>query len=183
MWRKSEDPPAPVAAQTPSSPAKRSEPSRDVATIGPSIAIKGDLTGNEDLVIQGRLKGEVKLKQNNVTVGKSGRVEADIYGRSIRVEGDVNGNLYGEQEVVIRASGRVQGNIVSPRVTLENGSNFKGSIDMEAEAKQPAIAKKPERPVGTGGGEPRKTETPAGGVGGPSPQKSLVGSDQTPAKQ
>ncbi len=181
MWRKSEEPPAPAAQPTPSTPARRSEPSRETATIGPSIAIKGDLTGNEDLVIQGRLKGEVKLKQNNVTVGKSGRVEADIYGRSIRVEGEVNGNLYGEHEVVIRSSGRVQGNIVSPRVTLENGSNFKGSIDMEATSTPPAAAKKPERPAA--GGEPPKTGIPAGNVGGQSPQKSLVGSERTPAKQ
>ncbi len=181
MWRKSEEPAAPAAQPAPSTPSRRSEPSKELATIGPSIAIKGDLTGNEDLVIQGRLKGEVKLKQNNVTVGKSGRVEADIYGRSIRVEGEVNGNLYGEQEVVIRASGRVQGNIVSPRVTLENGSNFKGSIDMEAASTAPAPAKKPERPGA--GAEPRKTGIPAADVGGASPQKSLVGSDRTPAKQ
>jgi cytoskeletal protein CcmA (bactofilin family) len=109
--------------------------------IGPSIRIKGDLTGKEDLIIQGQLEGEVRLEANNVTVGKEGRIRADIYGRSVHVEGEVKGHLIGEQEVVIRASGKVQGDIVSPRVVLENGSNFKGSIDME-----PATAKAQEPP-------------------------------------
>lgn len=94
------------------------------------------------------MEGEVRLKDNNVTVGESGKIKADIYGKSIRVEGQVKGNLYGGQEVVIRASGRVQGNIVSPRVTLENGSKFKGAIDMEpaGEAK-PAAPKTSQIPV------------------------------------
>ncbi len=139
MWKKNEQIPTPASPpQTP--PARpRAAPA---SVIGPSIHIKGDLTGQEDLVIQGRVEGEVKLKSNNVTVGKDGRIRADIYGRSVHVEGEVKGHLYGEQEVVIRASGKVQGDIVSPRVVLENGSNFKGSIDMEpAASATPAAAK------------------------------------------
>ncbi|MDX1501440.1 MAG: polymer-forming cytoskeletal protein [Thermoanaerobaculia bacterium] len=117
-----------------------------MATIGPSIAVKGDLSGEEDLMIEGRIEGEIRLQKNSVTVGKSGRVKADIYGRSIGVEGEVRGNLYGDHEVVIRASGRVQGNIVSPRVILENGSKFKGSVDMEPARKsaEPPVARPPQ---------------------------------------
>jgi len=140
VWKKSEAESTPIAP-TPSAPRPRNEPRNSVATIGPSISIKGDLSGKEDLLIQGRVEGNIELKQNNVTVGQEGRVQADIHGRSIRVEGDVKGNLYGEEDVVIRQSGSVQGNILAPRVTLENGSTFKGSIDMEAGASTQAGTK------------------------------------------
>lgn len=142
MWKKTENEP-PVAV-TPQAPGRRPAPTTEVSAIGSSILIKGDLTGEEDLTIHGRLEGEVRLEKNNVTVGQSGHIKADIYGRSIRVEGAVEGNLYGRQEVVIRASGRVQGNIVSPSVTLENGSKFKGAIDMEPGGKASRPAPKTE---------------------------------------
>ena len=147
MWKKNEPTPPPTAPHEPQ-PA-RPRAAAPASVIGPSIFIKGDLTGQEDLVIQGRLEGEVRLKANNVTVGKDGRILADIYGRSVHVEGEVKGHLFGEQEVVIRASGKVQGDIVSPRVVLENGSNFKGSIDMEPAAppaKSPAESARPAEP-------------------------------------
>jgi len=110
------------------------EPRREGATIGPSISIKGDLSGEEDLVIQGRVEGKVDLKQNNVTIGKNGRVKADIYGKLISVEGEVEGNLHGMDQIIVRTSGNVRGNISAPRVTLEDGAKFKGSIDMDPKA-------------------------------------------------
>jgi cytoskeletal protein CcmA (bactofilin family) len=116
--------PAPVAAETP----RRG----DRATIGPSIFIKGDLTGDEDLVIEGRVEGKVDLKQNNVTVGKNGRVKADVYGRVVTIEGEVDGNVFAHEQAFLRQSGAIRGNISAPRVVLEDGSRFKGSIDMEA---------------------------------------------------
>jgi cytoskeletal protein CcmA (bactofilin family) len=130
VWKKSEETPATTTPVSPKSSAPASR-SGAIATLGPSIVIKGDLTGEEDLVIEGRVEGEIRLTKNSVTVGQNGRVRADIHGKRVHVEGEVRGNLYGDQEIVIRASGRVQGNLVSPRVTLENGSKFKGSIDME----------------------------------------------------
>ncbi len=138
MWKKSEEE-SPYKAPEPQPAATPRSARSDQATIGPSIKIKGDLSGDEDLMIQGHVNGEIRLPKNQVTIGQSGRVQADVYGKSIRVEGQVKGNLYGDQDVVVRASGRVQGNIVGPRVTLENGANFKGSIDMEP-ASKPAVA-------------------------------------------
>ena len=141
-WKRNES-----ETPTRSTPQPAAPPSRSTgqsATIGASIRIKGDLSGDEDLLIQGQIQGKIKLQSHNVTVGPSGRVKADIRGRTIRVEGEVDGNLYGEEEIVIRSSGRVQGNLQAPRVTLENGSNFKGSIDMDAETqKRPAAAGSP----------------------------------------
>src|SRR5437867_7999492 len=132
MFKKSDtdySQPDPPASNIPrNNPA---EPRREGATIGPSISIKGDLTGEEDLIIQGKVEGKVDLKQNNITVGKNGRVKADIYGKLISVEGEVEGNLHGQEQIIIRSSGNVRGNISAPRVTLEDGGKFKGSIDME----------------------------------------------------
>lgn len=102
------------------------------ATIGPSIFIKGDLTGDEDLVIEGRVEGKVDLKQNNVTIGRDGRVKADVYGQVVTVEGEVDGNVFAREQAVLRQAGAIRGNITAPRVVLEDGSRFKGSIDMEA---------------------------------------------------
>jgi cytoskeletal protein CcmA (bactofilin family) len=135
MWKKeNEFPQQPEPAAPPAPPRSTgnpAEPRKEGATIGPSISIKGDLTGGEDLIIQGQVEGKIDLKQNNVTVGKSGRIKADIYGRVITIEGEVEGNLYGEEQIFLRQSGSVRGNIVAPRVSLEDGSKFKGSIDME----------------------------------------------------
>src|SRR5436305_4464359 len=125
-------PPRPTTAAAPPTPA--AEPPRrtgDRATIGPSIFIKGDLAGEEDLVIEGRVEGKVDLKQHNVTIGKNGRVKADVFGRVVTVEGEVDGNVFAQEQAVLRQSGAVRGNTTSPRVTLEDGSRFKGSIDME----------------------------------------------------
>jgi cytoskeletal protein CcmA (bactofilin family) len=119
--------------------------------IGASISIKGELTGEEDLVIQGRFEGRVDLRQNNVTVGKSGHVKADIHGKIISVEGEVEGNLFGEEQIVIRRSGSVWGNITAARVSLEDGSKFKGSIDMDpkgADKSRAANTPAPVKPLG-----------------------------------
>lgn len=112
------------------------------SSIGPSLVIIGELSGQEDLTINGRVEGKVVLKKNSVTVGRKGQVKADIIGQTIRVEGQVHGNLFGATDVVITQTGSVGGNIVAPRVVLENGSKFKGSIDMEpATAPAPPAAK------------------------------------------
>ncbi len=176
MWKKNEESPQPVPA-APTQAASRQAPQK-ASVIGPSIRIKGNLTGKEDLVIQGQLEGEVRLQENNVTVGREGRIRADIYGRTVHVEGEVKGHLFGEQEVVIRASGKVQGNIVSPRVVLEKGSNFKGSIDME-----PATAKAPEAPKETPKATPKQENNPAQAtLTSPAPQPARSSASGPPAK-
>jgi cytoskeletal protein CcmA (bactofilin family) len=133
MWKKNETQsqspqPAPKAPVEP-----RPEPHRkdDIAVIGPSITIKGEISGKENLEIQGELEGTVNVKEHRVTVGPKGRVKADIHAKAIHIAGDVEGNLFGDDEVVLRESGRLLGNITAARVTLEDGSKFKGSIDME----------------------------------------------------
>ncbi len=83
-------------------------------------------------MIEGRVEGKVDLKQNNVTVGKNGKVRADVFGRVVTIEGEVIGNVFAREQAILRQSGAIQGNIQAPRVILEDGSRFKGSIDMES---------------------------------------------------
>jgi cytoskeletal protein CcmA (bactofilin family) len=136
IWKKSESEEVPAREHAPQmpqpAPATRIQQpqARERAMIGPTIEIKGNLSGAEDLFIEGRLDGKIDLSQNSVTVGKNGRVRADIVGRSIIVMGEVEGNLYGEEQIVLHQASRVCGNLFAPRVTLEDGSQFKGSIDM-----------------------------------------------------
>jgi len=104
---------------------------RSVAMIGPSIKIKGEVTGDEDLVIQGKVEGTIDLNDHEVSVGQSGQVCADIKAKVIKIDGEVTGDIAGNEKVVISKSGNVRGNIVAPRVTLEDGAIFKGSIDMD----------------------------------------------------
>ena len=104
---------------------------RTGALIGSSITIKGDILGEESLVIEGKVEGKVDFATNDVTVGQSGRVSADITANVIKVEGEVQGDMTGKEKVVISKTGKVHGNVVAPRVTLEDGAKFKGSIDMD----------------------------------------------------
>jgi len=99
--------------------------------IGPSITIKGEVTGEEDLLIHGRVEGTINLSGNQVSVGESGQVCADIQAKVVKIDGKVTGDITGIEKVVISKSGNVHGNIVAPRVTLEDGAIFKGSIDMD----------------------------------------------------
>ena len=102
--------------------------------IGPSIVIKGEVTGSEDLLIQGKVEGKINLSGNQVSVGDSGEVNADIHAKIIKIDGKVAGDITGVEKVVISKSGNVHGNIVAPRVTLEDGAIFKGSIDMDPDS-------------------------------------------------
>ena len=107
--------------------------SRTPATIGPSIQITGDVTGSEDVRIEGRVEGTISLSDNILTVGKEGQINATVNARAIFVDGKVEGDLKGDEQVVVHSSGNVRGNIIAPRVTLEDGCKFKGSIDMDVE--------------------------------------------------
>jgi cytoskeletal protein CcmA (bactofilin family) len=135
MWNKREEEPirpsaAPQAA-TPAATGDRREP----AVIGASIAIVGDVTGGEDLTILGRVEGKIALPKNSVTVGQSGRIVADIEAKVVSVAGEVRGNLVATEQIVIRKTATMQGNLTAPRVGLEDGCCFRGSVEMESHQK------------------------------------------------
>ena len=128
-----------TAAKGEATAPRASVGSREAAVIGPSIHIDGDLRGEEDLIIEGEVNGTVQLKNNSVTIGPQGRVRADVYAHSIYVDGVMEGDLFGSERVHIRKSAQVRGNVTSPRVSLEDGAKFKGSIEMDPQAVQGGV--------------------------------------------
>lgn len=133
MWKKDEEPSTQPSSEsrTPSITAQRSSSTGGSrATIGPSISIKGDVTGSEDLLIQGQVDGSVSLGKHAVGVGSEGRVKANIVGRVITIEGRVEGDLTAEEQIILRGSAQVHGDIKAPRVVLEDGATFRGLVDM-----------------------------------------------------
>ena len=127
-----QEPQAPQPQQD-SFPASASAPvsSGKSAVIGPGIHINGDISGDENLIVEGRVDGKILLDSHQVEVGQSGRVNADITAKVIKIAGEVRGDISGTEKVIISRSGNVHGNIVAPRMTLEDGAIFKGSIDMD----------------------------------------------------
>lgn len=115
--------------------------SGEVAVIGRSIQINGDLRGDEDLRIEGDVSGTVELKNSNLTIGKEGKVRADVYAKSITVDGTTEGDLYAAERVSVHLNARVRGNITAPKVGIEEGAKFKGSIEMDQEEVDKALGK------------------------------------------
>ncbi len=122
---------------------------RSAAMIVATIKIKGDVTGAENLVIEGKVDGSVELADHDLTIGQNGEVIANIIAKTVIIEGQITGDVTGSEKVILTKSGRVNGNIVAPRVTLEDGAKFKGSIDMDPGTDKPAIAVPPKRPSTT----------------------------------
>ena len=111
----------------------------DAAVIGRSIQINGDLRGDEDLRIEGNVSGTVNLRNSTLTIGKGGKVNAGVYAKSIAVDGETKGDLYATDSVSVHVNARVQGNIIAPKVSIEEGAHFKGSIEMDPAAVEKAL--------------------------------------------
>jgi cytoskeletal protein CcmA (bactofilin family) len=129
---------APVAAAarpalTPTRPAESFR--AELAHIGKSVLIKGELSGSEDLYLDGEVEGSVDLKQNSLTVGPNGRVRANIRAREVIVHGKVEGNIQGDEKVELKKSAVLVGDISTQRITIEDGAYFKGAIDIQKEGK------------------------------------------------
>lgn len=101
------------------------------AIIGRSIQIKGELTGNEDLTIDGTVEGKIELKENSLTIGPNGNIKADINAKAVTITGEVHGNVTAEEKVEIRETGKLRGDIVTPRLVIADGAFFKGSVEMD----------------------------------------------------
>ncbi|MFQ5417136.1 MAG: polymer-forming cytoskeletal protein [Myxococcota bacterium] len=126
--------PASGAQITQSVSAPSTQGGQDVANIGKSISIKGDLTGNEDMIIEGKVEGKVELPNNQLTVGANGTVRAEIDAKAIVVVGRVTGNIHGTERVEIQGSGIVDGDVTSPRLVVAEGAVLNGSIEMTKQA-------------------------------------------------
>ncbi|MEZ4330375.1 MAG: polymer-forming cytoskeletal protein [Myxococcota bacterium] len=105
-----------------------------MAAIGKSIVFKGELTGEEDLEIEGQVEGNVRLPNNQLTIGANGRLTAQVVAKSIIVIGRVKGNLTATERIEIQATGIVEGDVKAPRLNVQEGAVLNGGIDMSATA-------------------------------------------------
>jgi cytoskeletal protein CcmA (bactofilin family) len=99
-------------------------------TIGKQITIRGNVTGSEDLVVEGRIEGSITLAKH-LTIAPGGTVEAEIDVEDLTVNGAVRGEIRAARRVLVANDARVAGNIRAPRVVIENGARFKGRIEMD----------------------------------------------------
>ena len=111
--------------------------SKDVVNIGKSVVIKGELNGSEDLTVEGSVEGKIELKQHVLTIGPNGRIKAEVFAKAVVVLGEVIGNITASEKVDIRDNGKVDGNIVAPRVAIAEGAHFRGSVDMQPKSEAP----------------------------------------------
>ena len=109
-----------------------SESSENSTIISELIRVKGEIAGQENLTIGGRVEGTIELNNNHVTVGRTGHLIGDLHGRLISVEGEVQGNLRAEEKIELLPSAVVDGDIHAPVVSLQEGAKFNGMIDMES---------------------------------------------------
>jgi cytoskeletal protein CcmA (bactofilin family) len=107
------------------------------ARLGPSLHVKGEINGNEDLHIDGSVEGLISLEDRKLTVGASAKVSADIVAREIVVYGSVKGNLRARDRIEIKKDGSVIGDLTTARIMIEDGAYFKGSIEIERGDAQP----------------------------------------------
>ncbi|MBI3048766.1 MAG: polymer-forming cytoskeletal protein [Acidobacteria bacterium] len=126
------------------SPPEPRHHGREIVNIGKSVVIKGELSGSEDLTIEGQVEGKIELKENVLTIGPNGKIKAQVFAKTLIVQGELNGNITATEKVEIRDGGSVDGDIVSPRVAIADGAHFRGSVDMQRKgAPQPAAQPRP----------------------------------------
>ena len=158
-------PPSPVAEPVSPRVETLRQPERDMVNIGKSVVIKGELSGSEDLTIEGQVEGKIELRQNVLTIGPNGKIKAQVFAKAIIVQGEVHGNVTATERVDIRDNGSVDGDVSAPRVAIADGAHFRGAIDMQRQGAKPADGKpaaegKPEQKPATTDVKASATPTP-----------------------
>jgi cytoskeletal protein CcmA (bactofilin family) len=105
--------------------------SGEMAQIGKSVVIKGDLSGSEDLYLDGHVEGSITLKGNSLTVGPNGQVKADVEAKGVVIQGKLEGNVQASDRVDLRKSAVVTGDIITQRISIEEGAYLKGKVDIQ----------------------------------------------------
>jgi cytoskeletal protein CcmA (bactofilin family) len=110
----------------------------NLAQIGKSVVIKGELSGSEDLYVDGQVEGSIALKGNSLTVGPNGQIKASVEAKAIVVQGKLEGNILASDRVELRKSAVVSGDIVTQRIAIEEGAYLKGKVDIQGKAEKAA---------------------------------------------
>jgi cytoskeletal protein CcmA (bactofilin family) len=106
-----------------------------MATIGKSITIKGDLSGNEDLQIEGNVEGRIDLPNNQLTIGAEGSVKAEVHAKAVIVIGHTTGNVSAAERIQVEATGVVDGDVKAPRLVIQEGAMLNGAVEMGSPGK------------------------------------------------
>jgi cytoskeletal protein CcmA (bactofilin family) len=122
-----------------------------MANIGKSITIKGDLSGNEDLQIDGTVEGRIDLPNNQLTIGAEGRVKAEVHAKAVIVVGHVTGNLSAADRIQVEATGIVDGDVKAPRLVIQEGAMLNGGVEMSGGAKASSHSAPPPLAKAAGG--------------------------------
>jgi cytoskeletal protein CcmA (bactofilin family) len=130
MFGKSEEKEGSVGSASGGSEPTFEVRTRSVSVIGPTLIFKGELSANEDLIIEGQIEGKIAHQDKNLTVGKNGRVTANIHAKQIEILGTVDGDIRGDEIVKLAKTAVVNGNIQCGRIAMEDGAHFSGSITM-----------------------------------------------------
>jgi cytoskeletal protein CcmA (bactofilin family) len=123
MNKKTEDKPAPAPVA--------STASEGLSVIGKTLFVKGEVEAAEDMLVEGRVEGSIKHTASQLTIGVSGVVNADIDAKNLVIEGTVEGNIVGAESVVIKDSADVRGNVFTARISIADGAQFSGTVDMD----------------------------------------------------
>ena len=143
MFKKGQDNDSWGTASPPRIGEKQPIRSKNVSVIGPTMVLKGELSADEDLVIEGTIEGTIAHHKKNLTIGKQGKVTADIHASSVIVEGELNGDIHGEALVSLAEGSTVNGNIYCDRLVMQDGACFNGRVEMSP-AKTLSVAPEPE---------------------------------------
>lgn len=120
------------ATPSPAAPVRSNVPAaKNLATLGPGLTVKGQISGDEDLQVEGKIEGPISLKGQRLTIGSTGEIVSDVHAREVIVYGKVRGNLFAEDRVEVKKDGSVVGNITGGRVLIEDGAYLKGQIEIQ----------------------------------------------------
>jgi len=153
MWTKQQTQAEPPAASPATKPASSATPfgvpsgarssssqARNPARLGSSLQIKGHITGTEDLQIDGKVDGPISLRGHGLTVGPTAQLTSEIHAREVVVFGKVVGNVHARDRVDVKSDGSVIGDISTARISIEDGAQFKGRIEIDPTKSQNAAA-------------------------------------------
>ncbi len=143
MFRKVDDDDRLEIASPPRIGQTRPIRSKNVYVIGPTLVFKGELSADEDLIIEGQIEGTIAHHKMNLTVGKQGRVKADIDATSVIIEGQLVGDIRSDGIVSLAKGADVEGDIFCARIVMEDGARYKGKIDMGEPPKVSVVPKEP----------------------------------------
>ena len=148
----------------------------EFAHIGKSVIIKGELSGSEDLFVDGVVEGTIELRSNNLVIGPNGKVKANIHAKGVVVQGKLEGDIRASQRAELRKSAVAVGDIFTQRIAIEEGAYFKGKVDIQ-EAAKPVVASavKSEVEAKATSQATSASASMSGGAGSPgSPQTSVT---------